>query len=247
MTKRNEFSRAKSEHKTKQKDRKKQTQDTSGPKQYRNKAQEVCAPVVGLTAGQVEFIKAIKCSTVVFVTGCPGTGKTFISTALTADSLIQGEINKVVCTRPMISCGNDIGILPGDVDEKFTPYMMPIMDVFNQRIGKSAVECLIKNKQIQHIPLQLMRGSSIDNAVILADEMQNSTSEQLEMLLTRIGKNCTLIINGDIRQKDIPNSGMQYAINKLKHIDGISHVQMGVDDIVRSGIVKEIVKAFWGE
>jgi len=235
-TKNDKYSRSKSEAKSSKKQHE---------KQYRNKAQEVCQPVEGITDGKCELINAIKTSTVVFITGYPGTGKTFISTALTADSLMQGEINKVICTRPIVSCGNDIGILPGDVDEKFAPYMQPIMDVFNQRIGKSAVECLVKNKQIQQIPLQLMRGASFDNAVILADEMENATAEQLEMLLTRIGKNCTLIINGDIKQKDIPNSGLQYAINKTCRINGISHVQMGIDDIVRSGIVKDIVKAFW--
>lgn len=233
-----EHSRAKSDNKTKQRGLK---------KVYRNKTQESCEPVLGLTEGQDILIDAIKNSIVTFITGCPGTGKTFISTALTADALYQGDIDKVICTRPMISCGNDIGILPGDVSEKFTPYMLPIMDVFNQRIGKGAVDNLVKNNQIKHIPLQLMRGSSIDNAVILADEMQNASREQIEMLLTRIGENCTLIINGDIKQKDIPNSGLQYAIDKLKHIDGISHVQMSTDDIVRSGIVKDIVIAFWGD
>lgn len=212
-------------------------------KTYRNKTHEVCQPIVGKTEGQRELIRAIKRSTVVFITGCAGTGKTFLSTALAADALAQNEIYKIVCTRPIVSCGNDLGILPGTADEKLAPYMQPIVDVFNRRIGKKAVDCLVKNKQIQHIPLQLMRGASIDNAVILADEMENATPEQLEMLLTRIGENTTLIINGDIKQKDIKNSGLQNAIRKVGHIDGIEHVEMTVDDIVRSGIVKDIVIA----
>tara|TARA_R110000744_G_scaffold246942_1_gene363422 strand:- start:3413 stop:4144 length:732 start_codon:yes stop_codon:yes gene_type:complete len=243
MTKRNKFSRGKSESKAKRNAFEKE----KAVKQHTNKVHEACAPIEGKTAGQRELIKAIGRSTVVFITGCAGSGKTYISTGLAADDLVQGNIDKIICTRPIVSCGGDLGILPGTADEKLAPYMAPLVDILNRRIGKSAVECFIKNKQIQHIPLQLMRGASFDNAVILADEMENSTAEQLEMLLTRIGENTTLIINGDIRQKDISNSGLQYAINKVSHIDGIEHVEMTVDDIVRSGIVKEIVKAFWGD
>lgn len=241
-TKNDKYSRPKSENKTKQKKRNKEC----NKKQHTNNTHEACAPIAGKTTGQRELIKAIKRSTVVFITGCAGSGKTFISTGMAADSLVNGEIQNIICTRPIVSCGGDLGILPGTAEEKLAPYMAPIVDILNRRIGKSSVECFIKNKQIQHIPLQLMRGASFDNAIILADEMENSTSEQLEMLLTRIGENTTLIINGDIKQKDIANSGLQYAINKVSHIDGIEHVEMTIDDIVRSGLVKEIVMAFWG-
>ena len=250
MSNHHEHSRAKPERNGKRNKRSKKDHNLKlvnqeSTKTYRNKTHEVSQPIVGKTEGQRELIRAIKRATVVFITGCAGSGKTFISTGLAADSLANGEIQNIICTRPIVSCGGDLGILPGTADEKLAPYMQPIVDILNRRIDKSAVECFIKNKQIQHIPLQLMRGASFDNAVILADEMENSTSEQLEMLLTRIGENTTLIINGDIRQKDIANSGLEYAIGKVGYIDGIEHIEMTVDDIVRSGITKEIVKAFW--
>ena len=248
---RNEFSRPKSENKSKQKNRGKSTrdksQDTDSVKKYRNKSQESCEPVEGLTPGQRLLIKTINRATVTFITGPPGTGKTFISTALTADALEQGYIDNIVCTRPIVSCGSDLGILPGDVSEKFGPYMQPIMDVFNKRIGKSGVESYIKNGRIKQVPLQLLRGSSIDNATILLDEAQNCDAEQLVMLLTRIGVNTKLIINGDLRQKDIKNSGLQYVLNKVSHIKEIEHIHLDADDIVRSDIVKDIVLAFWSE
>jgi phosphate starvation-inducible PhoH-like protein len=234
---RDQYARAKSDSKAKRKQHEK--------KQYANNVFQLCKPVEGLTQGQCELIKAIKRSTVVMITGPAGCGKTFIPTALAADALQHEEVDRVVCTRPMISCGNDLGILPGDVDEKFGPYMLPIMDVFNQRLGKSTVEAFVKSKRIQQIPMQLLRGASIDNAVILLDECQNSSVEQLEMLLTRIGEGTKLIINGDLRQKDIPNSGLMHVLNKLSHVDGIEHVELDVDDIVRSGIVKDIVVALW--
>lgn len=246
MTKRNEFSRGKSDSKAKRKAFNKE-QSTTKVKQHTNKVHESCEPVVGLTEGQRALIAAIGRATIIFITGPPGCGKTFISTALTADALEQGYIDNIVCTRPLVSCGSDLGILPGDVSEKFGPYMAPIMDVFNKRIGKSGVESYIKNGRIKQIPLQLLRGASIDNATILLDEAQNCDSEQLIMLLTRIGKNSTLIINGDLRQKDIKNSGLQHVLDKVSHIREIEHIHLTTDDIVRSDIVKDIVMAFWGD
>ena len=247
-----EHSRAKPERNSKRNKRGKKDHNLKlvnqeSTKTYRNKTHEAQAPVSGLTEGQRDLIKAIKRATVVFVTGPPGTGKTFISTALTADALEHGDIDNIVCTRPLVSCGSDLGTLPGDVSEKFGPYMMPIMDVFNNRIGKSGVEMHIKHGRIKQIPLQLLRGASIDNATILLDEAQNCDSEQLIMLLTRIGKNSTLIINGDLRQKDIKNSGLQYVLDKVSHIREIEHIHLTTDDIVRSDIVKDIVMAFWGD
>ena len=241
MAKNGKYSRGKSDSKT----NRKAFEKVKADKQHTNKVHEACAPIVGKTAGQRGLVKVIKRATVTMITGPAGSGKTYVSAGLAADDLMQGVIDKVICTRPIVSCGGDLGILPGSVDEKIAPYMVPLVDIFNKRIGKSAVECLVKNKQIQQVPLQLLRGASIDNAVILLDECQNATADQLIMLITRIGENTKLIINGDLRQRDIPNSGLQHVINKLGHIDGIEHVQLGVDDVVRSGLVKDVVIALW--
>tara|TARA_R110002126_G_scaffold101189_14_gene233227 strand:- start:3930 stop:4661 length:732 start_codon:yes stop_codon:yes gene_type:complete len=241
MTKRNNFSRGKSESKAKRKAFEKER----AVKQHTNKVHEACTPIVGKTSGQCELIKAIKRSTIIFVTGWPGVGKTYLTSAMAADALESCEIGQVVCTRPIISCGNDIGILPGNVDDKFSPFMQPIMDVFNKRIGTSGVESYVKNGRIKQIPLQLLRGASIDNAWIIADESQNQTVEQLTMLLTRVGEGSKLIINGDIHQKDIKNSGLAYVIGKLKGVAGVEHISLGIEDIVRSGICKDIVIALF--
>ena len=253
MNDNHEHSRAKSESKAKRNKRKKAENlrlvenEQESSKAFRNKVNEACDPVTSTTEGGLRLIRAIRRSTIVFVTGCPGTGKTFIPTALAADDLVQGRITQIICTRPTEECGKDMGALPGDIGDKFGPFMSPITSVLESRIGGKCMENYIKDEKIMQTPLNYMRGSSIDNAVIIADEMQNADKKQMQMLLTRIGKNTTLIINADINQSDIRNSGLEYAIEATKNIKGIEHVTMHIDDIVRSGMCKDITIAFWGD
>lgn len=208
------------------------------------KSERSNAPIHGKTPAQFDLISAGKRSTVIFVTGPAGTGKTWVPSAMAADAIAAGDIDRVFITRPTVQCGERVGELPGTALEKFAPYAFPVIDVFNTRLGKRHVENLIRNDRIVQMQLQYMRGSSIDNAWILADEMQNATPEQLKMLLTRIGRNCKLFINGDINQADMRDSGLQHAIKTVVRVEGIEHIKFTTDDIVRSGIVKDIVLAY---
>lgn len=196
-------------------------------------------PITGATANQKLLIQEIKDNEQVIVLGPAGTGKTYITAGMAADWYSQNKYNKIIITRPMVPVGEDFGFLPGTLEEKTTPWAMPVLDIIAQRVGKGKVECDM-GKSIEIVPLQLMRGRTFDNAWIIADECQNLTVEQAKMLVTRIGVNAKLIINGDIAQKDIPGySGLTWLIDRIKHYDlPIPIVEFKIEDCQRSGVCK---------
>lgn len=202
-------------------------------------------PLVGKTRNQERYLKAINSANLVFATGPAGVGKTYLATAAAVKALLDKRIDRIIITRPAIEAGESLGFLPGEIDEKFDPYLQPFKDVLYRRLGKSHTEYLINAGKIEAVPLAYIRGRTFRNAVVILDEAQNTTPTQMKMFLTRIGENCTVIVNGDTRQKDIPGpSGLPDAVARLSHIDGVRVVEFDKEDIVRSGIVQAIVEAY---
>ena len=203
------------------------------------------APLAALTQAQGHYLISIERNIVTFGIGPSGTGKTAVATMKAADEFIEEQIDKIIITRPIVEVGNTLGFLPGGVEEKQAPYLAPVYDVLYSRLGKGALEYALKAGQIVATPLELMRGTNFNDAWVILDEAQNTTVSQMKMFLTRIGKNCRVIINGDINQKDIPvTSGLEDAIHRFKNIDEIGIVEFTWDDVVRSRIVKKILMKY---
>lgn len=203
------------------------------------------SPINPLTERQKRYVNAIKSFTLTFATGPAGTGKTWICAALAAQMLENNEIDKIIITRPAVEAGESLGFLPGEIEEKFDPYLQPFRDVLNERLGKSFVEYLIKRGTIEAAPLAYMRGRTFKNAFVILDEAQNTTTTQMKMFLTRIGHDCKVVVNGDCAQKDVKGeSGLDDAVARLSYIPSVKHVRFERSDIVRSGLVQEIVTAY---
>lgn len=197
------------------------------------------APILPKTPNQDELMKAIKTSDQVVVLGPAGTGKSFITAGMAADWYCKNNKNKIIITRPMVPVGEDFGHLPGTLEEKTIPWALPVLNILEQRMGKGKLECDL-GKNIEVVPLQLMRGRTFDNAWILADECQNLTVEQAKMLVTRIGVNAKLLVNGDLKQKDIPEaSGLKWIMDKIASCSmPIPVVEFDISDCQRSGICR---------
>jgi phosphate starvation-inducible protein PhoH and related proteins len=202
-------------------------------------------PIQAKTENQSRYMSAIKTSTITFATGPAGTGKTYLCTALAAEMLDSGEIEQIIITRPAVEAGENLGFLPGELDEKFDPYLQPFIDVLNQRLGKSNVQYMLKSEKILAVPLAYMRGRTFRNAFVILDEAQNTTPSQMKMFLTRIGENTRVVVNGDIRQMDIKGeSGLKDAVNRVSWIPNVRHIDFKASDCVRSDIVGDIIKSY---
>ena len=196
-------------------------------------------PIQGMSPNQTTLITAIKDYEQVITLGPAGTGKTFIAAGMAADWYSANNKRKLVITRPMIPVGEDFGFLPGTLEEKTQPWALPVLDVIARRVGKGKLECDL-GKSIEIVPLQLMRGRTFDDCWIIADEAQNLSVEQAKMLVTRIGVNSKLLINGDIAQKDIPGmSGLSWLVNNVyKHDLPVPVVEFNIGDCQRSGLCR---------
>lgn len=193
---------------------------------------------------QGEYLRAIKENEIIFGVGSAGTGKTYVAATYAAGELFHRRINKIILTRPNVETGRGLGFLPGTLEEKYAPYLDPFDQVFTQSLGKGFYEYAVKSKAIDPKPLGFMRGATFDNCIVLLDEAQNATREEMKMLLSRIGKNCKMIISGDVDQADIPDSGLSDAIHRLDRLPGIEVVKFMDDDIVRSRMCKQIILAY---
>jgi len=193
---------------------------------------------------QGEYLKSIHENQIIFGVGSAGTGKTYIAATYAASELFHRRVDKIILTRPNVETGRGLGFLPGTLEEKYAPYLEPFDQVFSRSLGKGFYEYALKNKNIEPKPLGFMRGATFDNCIILFDEAQNATREEMKMLLSRIGRNCKMIISGDIDQTDIPDSGLSDAINRLQNIQNIDIIRFMDDDIVRSRLCKEIILAY---
>ena len=199
-----------------------------------------------MTDKQAEYIEALSTANQIIVFGPSGTGKTYVVSSYAASLYHTKDVNKIVITRPHVSVGKDLGYLKGDLEEKTKPWAMPVIDVLEEQLGKGVVETGIKNGNIEMAPLALMRGRSFNNAFVICDEAQNITFHELKMLLTRVGKNTKLVLNGDIMQSDLKEAdGLSKVIHLVKkHMLPVPIVEFGVDDIVRSDETKMWVEVF---
>ena len=202
-------------------------------------------PIEAKNRSQRQFMAAIKSSTLTFGLGPAGTGKSYCTAGIAAQALISGDIDRIIFTRPAVETGNSMGFLPGKLDEKFDPYFSAFKSCLVSHMGKGIVECAVKNGNIAVEPLSYMRGKTFNHCFVVLDEAQNCTPEEMKMFMTRIGKQTKVVINGDLSQSDISAySGLNDAINRVHHVDGVHIHEFGCDDIVRSGIVKDILMTY---
>lgn len=204
-------------------------------------------PILARTANQKKLVEAFDENDMVFAIGPAGSGKTYTAIALAVRALKTKKIRKIILSRPAVEAGEKLGFLPGDMKEKIDPYLQPLYDALEDMIPPLKLKEYIENKIIQIAPLAFMRGRTLNDAVIILDEAQNTTKPQIKMFLTRLGLNGKMIITGDITQIDLPHSqqsGLIHSMQVLKGIKGIATVEFNKKDIVRHKLVQRIVEAY---
>lgn len=202
--------------------------------------------IVPKNEAQANYLRALSTQDIIIGTGPAGTGKTYISTSYAAEQLYYKKINKLILTRPNIEAGESMGFLPGNLDEKYLPYLYPFLETLEEKLGKSYVQYLLKNRIIEPIPIGFLRGRTFNDAVVILDEAQNATKSQMKLILSRIGNSCKMIIEGDTNQLDIPknDSGLEDIFKRLNKIPGVGVINFSKDDIVRSKLCKRIIEAY---
>lgn len=204
-------------------------------------------PVKPKTLGQKQYVDLIRKKMIVFGVGPAGTGKTYLAMAMAIQAFKNGEVNRIILTRPAIEAGERLGFLPGDLQSKIDPYLRPLYDALYQIMGAESYLHNSEKGLIEVAPLAYMRGRTLDNAFIILDEAQNTTPAQMKMFLTRIGFGSKVIVTGDQSQKDLPagaTSGLDMAVRVLKRIDDIGFCYLTSSDVVRHPLVQKIVEAY---
>ncbi len=204
-------------------------------------------PIQGRTPNQVKLVEAFDKNDLTFALGPAGTGKTYIAIALAVRALKNREVRKIILSRPAVEAGEKLGFLPGDMKDKIDPYLQPLYDALEDMIPAVKLKEYMETKVIQIAPLAFMRGRTLNDAVIVLDEAQNTTTHQIKMFLTRLGMNAKMIVTGDVTQIDLPHkaqSGLVQALRILDDVEGIGKVEFGKKDIVRHHLVQRIVEAY---
>lgn len=204
-------------------------------------------PITARSENQQKLVEAYNKSDMIFATGPAGSGKTYTSIALAVRALKNKEIRKIILSRPAVEAGEKLGFLPGDMKEKIDPYLQPLYDALEDMIPSLKLQEMMQQNIIQIAPLAFMRGRTLNDAVVILDEAQNTTTAQIKMFLTRMGMNTKMIITGDMTQIDLPHgvkSGLRDACEILKNVEGISFIELGKKDIVRHKLVTRIVEAY---
>lgn len=199
------------------------------------------------TANQKKMVTMSDKNDIIFAIGPAGTGKTYTAVALAVRALKNKQVKKIILTRPAVEAGESLGFLPGDLKEKIDPYLRPLYDALDDMIPADKLGYYMSTRVIEIAPLAYMRGRTLDHAYIILDEAQNATDLQIKMFLTRIGSNAKAIITGDLTQIDLPKnqrSGLDKAVRILKNIDGIAHIELDEEDVVRHRLVKAIIRAY---
>jgi phosphate starvation-inducible PhoH-like protein len=203
------------------------------------------APVIALNDAQRAYDNAIATSTITFGVGPAGTGKTWLAAIRAADALKNREIERLYITRPAVEAGENLGFLPGTLDDKYAPYLLPVREALEERLGSGQLEYLLRKNIIMPRPIAYMRGTTFKNSWLIFDEAQNATPTQMKLVLSRIGQGAKFIVNGDIRQSDISGkSGLEDAIRRLRGVDSLSICTFTNADIVRSGMCQAIIERY---
>ncbi|MDX9747254.1 MAG: PhoH family protein [Paludibacter sp.] len=204
-------------------------------------------PVTARTQNQQRLVKEFETNDLLFAIGPAGSGKTYTAIALAVKSLKNKSVKKIILSRPAVEAGEKLGFLPGDMKEKIDPYLQPLYDALQDMITPLKLKEYLENGTIQIAPLAFMRGRTLSDAVVILDEAQNTTTQQIKMFLTRMGLNAKMIVTGDITQIDLPisqKSGLIDALSVLKEVKGIARIDFDTSDIVRHKLVQRIVAAY---
>ncbi len=204
------------------------------------------APIKPLTSTQADYLDALRTSPQIVVLGPAGTGKTWIAATHAADLYRHKQISKIIITRPNVPCGRSLGFFPGSLRDKFAPWASPITEAIKERIGTAAYEIALKNDGIEMVPFEVMRGRSWKDAFVLLDEAQNATTAEIKTFLTRVGEDCTVVINGDVSQCDLGEaSGLRTVLQLIRSKKlPVPVIEFTLADIVRSGTCAMWVRAF---
>jgi len=204
-------------------------------------------PIKARTENQVKLVEAFKHNDLLFAVGPAGSGKTYVAIALAVSALKNRQVRRIILSRPAVEAGEKLGFLPGDMKEKIDPYLQPLYDALQDMIPAMKLKEFLENGTIQIAPLAFMRGRTLNDACVILDEAQNTTTNQLKMFLTRMGAHAKFIVTGDVTQIDLPNpqnSGLVQAMRILKGVKSIERVNFTVKDIVRHRLVQDIVEAY---
>lgn len=203
-------------------------------------------PVRPKTAGQIAYVNTIESNTITFAIGPAGTGKTYLAVAKAVRAFQDGEVRRIILTRPAVEAGENLGFLPGTLSEKVDPYLRPLYDALSDMLGAEQLHRLMDDGTIEVAPLAYMRGRTLNDAFVILDEAQNTTEQQMKMFLTRLGFNTKMVITGDITQVDltVPRSGLSTIEQILHGIDSIAFAHLEASDVVRHALVGKIVQAY---
>ena len=203
--------------------------------------------VYARTEKQKKYLEILKKNNIIYAIGPAGTGKTFLPVAVAVNKLVSGEVKKIILSRPAVEAGESLGFLPGDLKDKIDPYLIPLYDSLSELIGHDKMNKKIEDGSIEIAPLACMRGRTLKDSFVILDEAQNATKTQIKMFLTRLGKNTTMVVNGDPTQIDLPNSkvsGLMNSANVLSNVEEIKIVKFDATDVQRHPLVSKIIEAY---
>jgi phosphate starvation-inducible protein PhoH and related proteins len=210
----------------------------------RKEASRKILPLSAKTENQKDYIRNIADNEIVFCTGPSGSGKSYIAAGIAANLIFTKQVDQIIVTRPLVCAGKDIGSLPGELDEKIKPYLMPMEENLRHFLGRDFYAQLFNGRKIRYEPLEVMRGATFHEAYMILDEAQNCTIEQIKMFVTRMGEGSKVLVNGDTRQTDINRfSGLMECIDRLDGVKGVGISQLYYEDIQRNGIIGRVLEA----